>query len=509
MAAWWVNADQVSKTAPTGEYLTTGGFMIRGQKNFLPPSQLLLGFACYWLISEESRANHGKHRLMRTESMLSGEAEALDADARGLTIEDSDEEQNDGEQDDEEHEAIPDVEDVGDAGEEEIEEDNEAANGDTENDDDDDNDQDHSDNEQERRFNPLQLQGHARQGKNKPADEQPEQEVEIDQTEAQQSGLDTHHLETKSDVAHEDHPNNEDDESEEEESDTPDTADTSQTPSTVTSTPQTSKPTTQNSSKPKTSQPKRGANTKAAKRRAAKYALQDEEDKALAMELLGTTKAQQRKQAEDEAKAAREVKLNADKERRKAQHQKAADAEKARQERLERQRAKGNDGTAIADDDDDGEHGDAAERAEQERREHMNLDLLVPHPEPGDELIAAIPVVAPWTALGRCKYKVKLQPGNLKKGKAVKEIVGTWTGLASRGPKVVDETNNDKDRVWAREIELMKSWRVEEIVGVVPVKGVRIVQGGGLAGQNASAGGAGKGKGGGGARGGKGSKKTR
>ena len=30
-SAWWVNHDQVSKTAPSGEYLTTGSFMIRGQ----------------------------------------------------------------------------------------------------------------------------------------------------------------------------------------------------------------------------------------------------------------------------------------------------------------------------------------------------------------------------------------------------------------------------------------------------------------------------------------------
>lgn len=31
-SAWWVSADQVSKTAPSGEYLTTGSFMIRGKK---------------------------------------------------------------------------------------------------------------------------------------------------------------------------------------------------------------------------------------------------------------------------------------------------------------------------------------------------------------------------------------------------------------------------------------------------------------------------------------------
>lgn len=36
---------QVSKTAPTGEYLTVGSFMIRGRKNFLPPNPLVMGFA--------------------------------------------------------------------------------------------------------------------------------------------------------------------------------------------------------------------------------------------------------------------------------------------------------------------------------------------------------------------------------------------------------------------------------------------------------------------------------
>lgn len=30
-SAWWVYHDQVSKTAPSGEYLTTGSFMIRGK----------------------------------------------------------------------------------------------------------------------------------------------------------------------------------------------------------------------------------------------------------------------------------------------------------------------------------------------------------------------------------------------------------------------------------------------------------------------------------------------
>ncbi|VDQ01028.1 unnamed protein product [Trichobilharzia regenti] len=42
--AWWVHHHQVSKTAPSGEYLTTGAFMIRGKKNYLPPCPFDYGF---------------------------------------------------------------------------------------------------------------------------------------------------------------------------------------------------------------------------------------------------------------------------------------------------------------------------------------------------------------------------------------------------------------------------------------------------------------------------------
>ncbi|KJH41347.1 hypothetical protein DICVIV_12677 [Dictyocaulus viviparus] len=53
-AAWWVYAHQVSKIAPSGEYLVQGGFMIRGKKNFLPCSPLLLGFGILFRIDDVS-----------------------------------------------------------------------------------------------------------------------------------------------------------------------------------------------------------------------------------------------------------------------------------------------------------------------------------------------------------------------------------------------------------------------------------------------------------------------
>lgn len=65
-SAWWVWGNQVSKTAPSGEYLTTGAFMIRGKKNFLPPSHLIYGFGFLFRLEEESIARHVGERRVRS-----------------------------------------------------------------------------------------------------------------------------------------------------------------------------------------------------------------------------------------------------------------------------------------------------------------------------------------------------------------------------------------------------------------------------------------------------------
>ena len=63
--AYWVRAEQVSKTAPTGEYLTTGSFMIRGKKNFLPPCHLVLGLSFLFKLEESSVERHRGERRVR------------------------------------------------------------------------------------------------------------------------------------------------------------------------------------------------------------------------------------------------------------------------------------------------------------------------------------------------------------------------------------------------------------------------------------------------------------
>jgi predicted ribosome quality control (RQC) complex YloA/Tae2 family protein len=48
--AYWVYHNQVSKQAPTGEYIGTGSFMIRGKKNYLPQQSLVFGFGLIYKV---------------------------------------------------------------------------------------------------------------------------------------------------------------------------------------------------------------------------------------------------------------------------------------------------------------------------------------------------------------------------------------------------------------------------------------------------------------------------
>ncbi|XP_073950887.1 nuclear export mediator factor NEMF homolog Clbn [Choristoneura fumiferana] len=66
-SAWWVHAHQVSKSAPTGEYLTTGSFMIRGRKNYLLPQHLAnghlqMGFSFMFRLEDSCIEKHRDER---------------------------------------------------------------------------------------------------------------------------------------------------------------------------------------------------------------------------------------------------------------------------------------------------------------------------------------------------------------------------------------------------------------------------------------------------------------
>ncbi len=77
------------------------------------------------------------------------------------------------------------------------------------------------------------------------------------------------------------------------------------------------------------------------------------------------------------------------------------------------------------------------------------LDSFTPNPLPEDIIHFAIPVCAPYAAIQKYKYKVKLTPGTLKCGKAIKQAQSVFFNLSE---------------ATAREKELIKS--VPEMEGI-------------------------------------------
>ncbi|SMR54580.1 unnamed protein product [Zymoseptoria tritici ST99CH_1E4] len=466
MSAWWVNADQVSKTAPTGEYLTNGGFVIRGKKNHLPPAQLLLGFGVMFQISEESKANHVKHRLQRTDANKSVAGSDGD-DAAGSDGSDDDEfpDAAAAPANDDDDDEFPDAQQPDDAESEEVSPGPHQQDADTANEDDDD------DERPRVQSNPLQSGGKSGQEAEDDEDENTAGETDVDA--ATDNG-----------------------EAEEDSVTTVDPSVTSEAPEVgppkegalltnkerkALARLEKGKP-IHGDPKPKPSKGQRGKKFKA-KKIADKYADQDEDDRELAMKLLGSKAAEEKREAEAKAAAAKVESAEEARARRRAQHEKAQE-EGLRAEEMRRLKlAEGE----VGDDEDD-----------HDADIFTQLDALVGTPLPGDEILEAIPVCAPWAALARSKYKAKLQPGQQKKGKAVREILGKWTkGMSEL--KNIDNSAQDSERIWPREAELVKGWKEAEIMSVIPVKLVRVMMGGGGAGAEKGKGG--KGKGGRGGRG--------
>ncbi|KJX94291.1 putative serologically defined colon cancer antigen 1 protein [Zymoseptoria brevis] len=466
MSAWWVNADQVSKTAPTGEYLTNGGFVIRGKKNHLPPAQLLLGFGVMFQISEESKANHIRHRLQRTNANKSVAGSDGD-DAAGSDGSDDDEfpDAPAAPANDDDDDEFPDAQQPDDAESEEESPEPDQQDADAANDDDDD------DERPRIQSNPLRSGGKSGQEAEDDQDENTAGETDIDagtdNGEPEEDAVTTVDPSAASEGA-EDGPPKEG-------------ALLTNKERKALARLEKGKP-IHGDPKPKPSKGQRGKKFKA-KKIADKYADQDEDDRELAMKLLGPKAAEEKREAEAKAAAAKVESAEEARARRRAQHEKAQE-EGLRAEEMRRLKlAEGEAG-----DDEDDHDADI----------FAQLDALVGTPLPGDEILEAIPVCAPWAALARSKYKAKLQPGQQKKGKAVREILGKWTKGMSE-PKNVDNSAQDSERIWPREAELVKGWKEAEIMSVIPVKLVRVMMGGGGAGAEKRKGG--KGKGGRGGRG--------
>lgn len=481
MPSWWVHAHQVSRTNERGELLANGAFTVKGEKNFLAPGQPVLGFAVLFQISKESVQNHRKHRIEESTGAEAGQAvsqeETGDRNVQG-DISDV-------------KEAVK--EDVPDVPKETVEQPETTAQAEEE---DSSSDSEKEEEDEKPQSNPLQPSA-GNGDKSIDAQVQPED----DDAEA----------------------NDEDDL--EDEMDETSTINQDETPQSRSSGPPSTK-STPAATKQKTI---RGKKAKA-KKAAQKYAHQDEEDRELALRLLGAnTKATKVAESAAEAKAKRDAELEAQKQRRRAQHERAAEAERKRQEQFLQKRREG--GKAEAGGEGEDETYDD-ETVKQDVEDLSWLPALVGTPLPEDEVLAAIPVAAPWSVVARFKYRAKLQAGNIKKGKAIKEILGHWVieagaapgagaGAGGAGNKIAKKVIADDvaegldrataEKMRAREADLLKGWRDVEVMNTLPVGKVRIVSSGVAGGAGGGGGkgdkGGGKGKGGVAPKGGKGGKK--
>lgn len=75
---WWVYADQVSKSAPSGEYLPTGSFMVRGKKNFIYPQRMEMGLTLLFRLDESCVSKHLNERRVKDELLEKGQVEKGD-----------------------------------------------------------------------------------------------------------------------------------------------------------------------------------------------------------------------------------------------------------------------------------------------------------------------------------------------------------------------------------------------------------------------------------------------
>ncbi|OJD16502.1 hypothetical protein AJ78_03357, partial [Emergomyces pasteurianus Ep9510] len=502
MGAWWVNADQVSKTTPSGEYLATGGFVIRGDKNQLPPAQLLLGLAVMFQISEESIKNHTKHRVRDEVPTSDGGKESQGEEDRLLS---------------------PELKTPGDTESKEI---NQQV------DDSDSSDEENGEIEERgdgKRANPL-LNGEA--GSDYSGSEDEEASIEDEMMPDDNFGHKKDYINTETKAVN--GPELEKDvTSSHQEAGSKQQLDSitarpskhlsarerrllkkriaieqasalranSESPSSTNIPPSTSTPSVATSTATTNVRGKRGKS----KKLATKYQHQDEEDRELALRLLGSAPTPDKLREAAKSKADRQAELEAQKQRRRAQHDRAAQAERERQKTLQQQQSGAQEGGGDAQLDDTDTAADLS-----------CLPSLIGTPVVGDEIIAAIPICAPWMALGQYKYRAKVQPGNVKKGKAIREILGKWvsdaaatvnaiekgkgiwkekrnlgegeaeiagelenvnTDVGEEG-KGADRASHAHKQLAAMELELFKGWRDAEIVNTLPVGKVKIVSGG-------------------------------
>ncbi|CEG84016.1 hypothetical protein RMATCC62417_17873 [Rhizopus microsporus] len=430
-SAYWVYPDQVSKSAPTGEYLTTGSFMIRGKKNFLPPVQLVYGFGYLFKLDESSIGNHikpAKENDLSTE--YDDDVLEPEQSAKVDSIEETDKSDIAEKPKETEPNASSDIS-ISNSEKSVNEEDSSSD------DDDSDDSSSSSSSDDESAFPDTKLQSlpvsnHENiPDASKYALDEYGHDSDEDQTSSapdsekaqakkrfitakerrlmkkQNATEITEEIRLKQQKQQQKQQNN-------------------------------GKQKQQTPAKPNVTTPPsstRGRKGKAKKIK-EKYADQDEEERQLRMELLGSNKGPQPKGK----KAKREAKAKAEKAALEKERARKEAEEKARLAQSQKEEEKENDEPLEA-----GEEKDTDVIRQLLKEENITmleadeianlsaLDSLTGNPLPEDILHFAIPVCAPYPAIQKYKYKVKLTPGSLKRGKVKVSAPNLETSKRKKG----------------------------------------------------------------------------
>lgn len=434
-SAWWVHHNQVSKTAPTGEYLTTGSFMIRGKKNFLPPSYLMMGFGFLFKVDEPCVWRHKGERKVKVQDE---DLESVTSSNTALAAEENEpleapEEDTDGSSEDEEEDkphnhkegAEPNTEDNNDApghghG---SDEDSDAGSSHSAEDLATVKEEEEEEEEEGVAFPDTSIDLSHLQAKrtlNRAAVAQ-----SVDSAVANDKSLGRKHISAKE--RREMKKKNKPDESEE--TNLEENAEKAEALE-----PQSAPP------GGAVQQPmKRGQKSKMKKMK-EKYKDQDDEDRELIMQLLGSARSNKEEKSKKGKKGKTKEEIAKKQQQQKA---KGGPGRKPGTGSAEVFITQDLEDITLEEPQDDKDDVDPDAPGSEEAENLLNS--LTGQPDPEDILLFSVPVCAPYTAMTSYKYKVKLTPGTQKKGKAAKTALNSFMHSKEASSREKDLLRSVKD----------------------------------------------------------------
>lgn len=157
-----------------------------------------------------------------------------------------------------------------------------------------------------------------------------------------------------------------------------------------------------------------------------KYADQDEDERQMRLQALGTLKGLEKTQLKEQEELARQ------------QNREFKKARREKQKELQTLSFTKNEKVKV--------------------NYQKIIGELKSSPDKDEKLVDAIPVFAPWPALLKYKYKVKIQPGSAKKTKSLNDILHHFC------TRPVDPSMADKEADWPREHEIIKQLKAQDLV---------------------------------------------